>query len=76
MRITVRLASGSHCEIDPCDHWTCCDLHLAVQQKLDVSVAQQRLIHGGKLIEEFMSTAAIETIGELLRLEAGQEMSL
>eukprot|EP00972_Heterocapsa_arctica_P001869 268039-Heterocapsa_arctica.AAC.1 len=76
MRITVQTAGGSHCDISPCDHWTCHDLKIEIQQKLDVRVAQQRLIHGTNILEEFMSTAAIETIGQLFRLEAGQDMLL
>ena len=76
MRIAVRLAGGTCCELSPRDHWTCHDLNVEIQQRLGFPVSQQRLIHGCDLLEEFMSAAAIGTMGQLLEREAGPEMSL
>eukprot|EP00972_Heterocapsa_arctica_P092263 13607238-Heterocapsa_arctica.AAC.1 len=73
MRITVQTLVGSRCEINPCGHWTCCDLHTEIHKMPDVSIAQQRLIHDCRILEAFMAAAAIYTIGQLLRLDAGQE---
>ena len=74
MKITVRTAGGSCCEVAPGDHWTFRDLSREVEEKLDVPLLQQQLIHGHKLLKEFMRTAAIKTIGELLRMEGGPGM--
>eukprot|EP00972_Heterocapsa_arctica_P066824 9859779-Heterocapsa_arctica.AAC.1 len=76
MKITVQTAGGSFCEVFPCDRWTCHDLNMEIQQKLDVPVSQQRFIHRCKVLKEFMGTAAIITMGQLLRMEARPEMSL
>ena len=73
MRITVRMASGRHCEISPCDHWTVHDLQLEIQRVLEVPVAQQRLIHGGRLLQRAMGAAAVGTMGQLLTLSGGAE---
>ena len=77
MRITIRMASGRHCEISPCDHWTVQDLQLEIQSVLEVPVAQQRLIHGGRLLQRAMGAAAVGTVGQLLKPSGGaQETSL
>ena len=76
MRITVRTAGGSDCRLTPCQQWTCHDLKAQIHKTLGISVAQQRLIHGCKILEDFMATAAIGTVGELLQMEGGPEMSL
>ena len=76
MKITVRTAGGSCCEVAPADHWTFRDLSREVEEKLDVPLMQQQLLHGHKLLKAFMRTAAIETIGELLRMEGGPGMAL
>ena len=75
LKVTVGTVGGSQCEIQPHDHWTCHGLKVAVQERLGVPMPQQRLIHGGKLIE-VMTEIATGTIGQLLALKAGQEMSL
>ena len=76
MKITIRTAGGSCCKVVPGDHWTFRDLSREVKEKLDVPVLQQQLLHGHKLLTQFMRTAAIETIGELLRMEGGPGMAL
>ena len=76
MKITVRTAGGSCCKVAPGDHWTFRDLSREVEEKLDVPLLQQQLIHGHKLPKEFMRTVAIKTIGELLRIEGGPGMAL
>ena len=76
MKITVRTTGGSCCEVAPGDHWTFHDVGRDVEEKLDVPLLQQQLLHGHKLLKEFMRTAAIETIGELLRMEGGPGMAL
>ena len=60
MKITVRTAGGSCCEVAPDDHWTFHDLGREVEEKLDVPLLQQQLLHGHKLLKEFMRTAAIK----------------
>ena len=77
MRINVRMASGRHCEISPFDHWTVHDLQLEIQSVLEVPVAQQRLIHDGRLLQRAMGAAAVGTVGQLLKSSGGaQETSL
>ena len=68
--ITVRMASGAACEILTCDHWTCRELSLEVERQLGVPASQQRLIHGGRLVQEVVGTGPI---GELLTLGEGEE---
>ena len=70
------MVSGSHCEIAPCDHWTCHDLSLEIQERLGVPVPQQQLIYGGRPLQEVLVQAAIGTMGPWLIMQAGQEMSL
>ena len=60
MRIIVRTAGGSHCEVLPSSSWTCHDLHMDIQTKLGIPVSQQRLLHGSKLLEKCMAAAGVE----------------
>ena len=76
MKITGRTAGGSCCEVAPGDHWTFRDLSREVEEKLDVPLLQQQLLHGHKLLKEFIWTAAIETVGELPLMEGGPGMVL
>ena len=76
MKITVRTAGGSCCEIARGDRWTFRDLSREVEEKLDVPLMQQQLLHGHRHLKGFMRTAAIETMGELLRMEGGPGMAL
>ena len=75
-KIVVRTAGGSRCEICPCDSWTCHDLKAEIQRRLDISVPQQRLIHGTRLLEEVMDAGSMATVGQLLRSSAGQDTSM
>ena len=76
MRIEVRTAGGSCCEIAPGQHWTCHELTDEIRQKLNVHEDQQRLIYRGKTLQEFMGAAALQTIGQLMDSEVGEELSL
>ena len=76
MKVTVRTLGGSCCEVAPGDHWTFRDLSREVEEKLDVPLLQQQLLHGHKLLKEFIWTAAIETVGELPLMEGGPGMVL
>ena len=76
MRIIVRTAGGSHCEVLPDNSWTCRDLHVDIQMKLGVPASQQRLLHGGKLLEEFMAASNVGSIGHLLQLSGGGTLEL
>ena len=76
MRIIVRTAGGTCCEISPSDHWTCRDLKRHVEAELGVPESQQRLFHDSGPFEEAMRSAAAETLGELLSQEAGQATPL
>ena len=78
MRIIVRTAGGSLCEVLPGGGWTCRDLHMDVETKLGIPVSQQRLLHGSELLEEFMAASAVGTMGHLLQLsgEGTLELSL
>ena len=72
VRIAVRTAGGSSCEVLHGGDWTCHDLHLDVQRQLGVPVSQQRLLHGGEVLEECMAAAAVGSIGQVHRLSAGR----
>ena len=71
MRIVVRTAGGSHCQVLPGSSWTCHDLHMDIQMKLGIPASQQRLLHGSKLLETRMAAVGVVTIGHLLQLLAG-----
>mmetsp|Transcript_20728 Transcript_20728/g.45869 ORF Transcript_20728/g.45869 Transcript_20728/m.45869 type:complete len:136 (-) Transcript_20728:544-951(-) len=71
MRIIVRTAGGSRCEVLPSSSWTCHDLHMDIQMKLGIPVSQQRLFHGSELLEKCVAAAGVGTIGQLLQLPAG-----
>ena len=68
MRIVVRTAGGSHCEVLPGSSWTCRDLHVDIGTRFGIPASQQRLLHGSKLLEEFMAASAVGTMGHLLQL--------
>ena len=72
MKLTVRTAGGSHCEIMSCGHWTYHDLSEEIHRQLGIPVAQQRLIYGGKLLNPVMFT----TVSHQLSLAGGQDVSL
>ena len=74
MRIHVQTAGGSHCEVVPCDQWTCHDLKVEIQNQLDVPVAQQRLIYNGSLLNEHIGVGSTATIGDVLGLDTGQNV--
>eukprot|EP00972_Heterocapsa_arctica_P112077 16429784-Heterocapsa_arctica.AAC.1 len=76
MRVAVQTAGGNRCELSPGDEWTFHDLGVAIHRELGVPVPQQRLIHGRRVLQEFMDTAAINTMGQLLRMSAGPETPL
>ena len=71
--ITVRMVSGSSCEISPCDHWTFHDLQVEIERKLGVCVSQQRLFHGSRRLEEAMHSGTTGTCHKLLQLQRGQD---
>ena len=76
MRIIVRTAGGSHCEVLPGSGWTCRDLRVDVQTKLGIPAPQQRLLHGGELLEELMAASAAGTLGRLPQLSGGGTLEL
>ena len=74
--IIVRTAGGSHCEVIPGSDWTCRDLHADIQMKLWIPASQQRLLHGSKLLEDFMAASAVGTMDRLLQLSGGGTLEL
>jgi hypothetical protein len=68
MRIAVHTVGGNRCELSPGYEWTCHDLSEAIHRELGIPVPQQRLIHGCRLLQEIMDTAAIHTMGQLLQM--------
>mmetsp|Transcript_20729 Transcript_20729/g.45870 ORF Transcript_20729/g.45870 Transcript_20729/m.45870 type:complete len:127 (-) Transcript_20729:544-924(-) len=67
MRIIVRTAGGSRCEVLPSSSWTCHDLHMDIERKLGIPAAEQRLLLDSKLLE---------TMGQLLQMSARHEGKL
>jgi len=74
--IHVQTAGGRQCDISADEWWICHDLHKKVEEKLGVPVAQQRLLYGTAVLEDFMATRGLQTLGDLHRSEGNHEMPL